>query len=300
MGQSSGAYAVSNWPFAFQEDPLVAGLAAHSGNVFAFSANSAQVAAKEWYNVTAQLGCGSSGDTLECMRSPNITMAAILAAARKTPTPPGSSVTRSLPAFQATIDNITVFESSEYLRRIEAGSLAKIPYLGVMNNHESGFYRISALSQGTLLPESNWTAFELETFICSTAFESKYRDELGIPAYQARHMADWDNVRLYTGPPSSGAYHGSEFESIIGNSEVISGGYPPSHQQMELTNFMQKAWAAFAADPAQGLTDIGWPRHNPDSRSLALLGVNNTSSLEQVRPGTYSDPCSSLDLDYWV
>lgn len=300
VGQSSGGFAVSNWPFAFQETPLVAGLAAHSGNVFAFSANSAEVAAQGWYNVTAQIGCGSSGNTLECMRSPNVTMAAILAAARKAPTPPGSSVTRSLPAFQATIDNITVFETSEYIRRIEARTVAKIPYLGVMNDHESGFYRISALSQGTVLPESNWTAFELETFTCSTAFETKFREELGIPAYQARHMADWDNVRLFTGPPTSGAYHGSEFESIVGNSEDVSGGYPPSSQQRELTHLMQKAWAAFAADPAQGLAGTGWPRYDSDSRSLALLGVNNTASLELVRPETYSYPCSSLDLPYLV
>lgn len=155
-------------------------------------------------------------------------MAAILAAVKKAPTPPGSSVTPSLPAFQEAIDNVTVFETSEYLQRIKAGNLAKIPYLSVMNDHESGFYRISTLSLGTSLPESNWTAFELETFTCSTAFESKYREKLGMPVYQARHMVGWDNVRLYTGSPDSGAYHGSEFESIIGNSQNVSGGFPPS------------------------------------------------------------------------
>lgn len=226
-------------------------------------------------------------------------MAAIVAAVKKAPTPPGSSVTRSQPAFQATIDNITVFDTSEYLQRIKAGNLAKIPYLGVMNDHESGFYRISALSQGTSLPESNWTAFELETFTCSTAFESKYREKLGIPVHQARHMADWDNVRLYTGSPNSGAYHGSEFESIIGNSQNVNGGFPPSSQQLELTQLMQKAWAAFAADPAQGLTEVGWASIKSGSDTLALFGANNTASLELVRPETYDSSCSSLDLEYW-
>lgn len=226
-------------------------------------------------------------------------MVAILAAVRKAPTPPGSSVTRSLPAFQATIDNLTVFKTSEYLQRIEAGNLARIPYLGVMNDHESGFYRISALSQGTSLPEGNWSAFELETFACSTAFETKCREKLGIPAYQARHMADWDNVRLYTGSPDSGAYHGSELESIIGHSQNVSGGYPPSSQQLELTHGMQKAWAAFAADPAQGLTEIGWPGIKSGSETLALFGANNTASLELVRPESYDSSCSSLDLGYW-
>lgn len=226
-------------------------------------------------------------------------MAAILAAVKKAPTPPGSSVTRSLPAFQATIDNITVFDTSEYLQRIKAGNLAKIPYLGVMNDHESGFYRISALSQGTSLPESNWTAFELETFTCSTAFESKYRETLGIPVHQARHMADWDNVRLYTDSPDSDAYHGSEFESIIGNSQNVSGGIPPSSQQLDLTRLMQKAWAAFATDPAQGLTEIGWPGIESGSETLALFGANNTASLELVQPETYDSSCSSMDLEYW-
>lgn len=226
-------------------------------------------------------------------------MAAILAAVKKAPTPPGSSVTRSLPAFQATIDNITVFDTSEYLQRIQVGNLATIPYLGVTNDHESGFYRISALSQGTSLPESNWTAFELETFTCSTAFESRYREKLGIQAYQARHMAHWDNVRLYTGSPDSGAYHGSEYESIIGNSQIVSGGYPPSSQQSKLTHLMQKAWAAFAADPAKGLLEVGWPGIKSGSDTLALLGANNTASLELVVPETYDNSCSSLDLQYW-
>lgn len=299
MGQSSGAYAVANWPYAFTEKPLVAGLAAHSGNVFAFAPNSAEVAAWEWYNTTDLLGCGSSGATLECMRSPNITMAAILAAVRKAPTPPGSSVTRSLPAFQATIDNITVFETSEYLRRIEAGDFARISYLSLMNDHESGFYRISALSQGYYLPESNWTAFEIETFTCSTAFESHYREQLGLPVYRGRHMADWDNVRLYNGAPSSGAYHGSEFESLVGNSEVVSGGYAPSPEQVKLTTLVQGAWAAFAADPVQGLAETGWPRYSSDSTSLALVGVNTTAKIDLIRSETYDYPCSSLGLNYW-
>lgn len=298
IGQSSGAYAVGNWAYAFKEKPLVAGMASHSGNVFAFSANSAEVAASEWYNVTESLGCGSSGETLACMRSRNITTGAILAAAKKAPTPPGSSVTRSLPAFQATIDNVTVFPTTEYLRRINMGNVARIPYLSLMNDHESGFYRISALAAGSSLPESDWTTFELKTFTCSNAFESYYRSKMGIPTYRGRYMADWDNVRLYT-DPSSGAYHGSDLESIIGNSKDVSGGRSPSAAQLELTHTMQKAWATFAADPEGGLVELGWPKYDIHTGSLVLLGVNTTASWSFVRPALYDNTCSSLNLEYW-
>lgn len=158
-------------------------MASHSGNVFAFFPNSAEVAVWGWYNVTVSLGCGSSGETLECMRSTNVTMSAILEAAKKAPILSGSSVTRSLPAFQATTDNVTVFPTTEYMCRINIGDIAKIPYLSLMNNHESGFYRISASVVGSTLSESIWATFERGAFNCSNAFESYYRSKTGISTY---------------------------------------------------------------------------------------------------------------------
>lgn len=231
------------------------------------------------------------------MRSPNITVESILAAAARVPTTGAGS--RALPAFQITQDNRTVFPRPEYESRLASGSLARVPAVQLQADHESGFYRISALARGTALPESNWTLFEQETFTCPLASDARGRAELGITSYQGRYMADWDNLRLFYQPEApydSGAYHGSDINMVVGNSEGVSG-IAPSAEETRLTETMQKAWAAFAADPSDGLTSVmGWPKYQADSETLILLGYNTTSAVEFVDPMTYDFACSGLDI----
>jgi len=122
FGQSAGSVAVDYWAYAYPHDPIVAGLISHSGDVFSFPTNTPELAAKNWYNASAKLGCGSSGDVLGCMRSKNFTE--IKAAAAAVLPPPYSSLTRSQPAFQPMIDNVTVF--ADYYSRSARGDYAKI------------------------------------------------------------------------------------------------------------------------------------------------------------------------------
>lgn len=231
------------------------------------------------------------------MRSPNITISSILAAAARVPTTGAGS--RALPAFQITQDNRTVFPKSEYVARLASGRLAGIPNLQLQTDHESGFYRISALARGTVLPESNWTLFEQETFTCPIAADAGGRAGLNISSYRARYMADWDNLRLFYQPEApydSGAYHGSDINMVVGNTEGVSG-IAPSTEETRLTGTMQKAWAAFAADPADGLTSVmGWPKYQAGPETLILLGYNTTSTVKFVDPRTYDFACQSLGL----
>lgn len=279
------------------QDPAVAGLISHSGNVFSFDSNSAELAASNWYNVSRTLGCGASESTLSCMRSANITIEAILAAAARVPTTGAGS--RALPAFQITQDNRTVFPRPEYESRLASGALARVPALQLQTDHESGFYRISALARGTVLPESNWTLFEQETFTCPLAADAAGRAGLGIASYRVRYMADWDNLRLFYQPEApydSGAYHGSDINMVVGNTEGVSG-IAPLAEETRLTEKMQKAWAAFAADPSDGLTSVmGWPKYQADSETLILLGYNTTSAVKFVDPMAYDFACPGLDI----
>lgn len=280
----------------------MAGLISHSGNVFSFDSNSADLAASNWNTVATALGCDSSSNaTLACMRSPNITMSAILAAAATVPAT-GSS-TRSLPAFQITEDNITVFPTSTYSARLAAGDLARLPYLETHNDHESGFYRISARARGTVLPESNWTTFEQETFNCPYAVEARGRAELGIASYRARYMADWADLRLFwqeEAPFDSGAYHGVDIDMVIGNVAGVNGGLVPEAEEVKLIETMQRAWAAFVADPMGGLENVmGWPRYVDGEETLILLGVNTTAEVGFVDPAVYDYVCPNLGLDFW-
>lgn len=297
IGQSSGAVAVSNWAYAFKDKPLVAGAMSHSGNQFSFPTNTLELAAKNWHNVTGTLGCGTSGSTLACMRSSNITFQAILNAVRLVPAVPQNSLARSQPQFQVTQDNVTFFSNAEYLSRVKSGNIARIPYFQINGNHESGFYRISALSQGNTLPESDWQVFEQETFTCPSAVEAYWRTKAGIPSYRSRNMADWENTRLYN-PPSSGAYHGVEIYSVTGNSELVSG-IAPVEAQVELTEIMQSAWAAFASDPADGLEKLGWPKYIAGEDTLIELGSNNTAAVDFVDTALFDAPCPGRGLDFW-
>lgn len=122
FGQSSGGLAADFWSYAYKQDPIVAGIVSHSGNAYSFPLNTLALAEQNWYNASAQVGCGSSGDNLECMRKVDWTL--IRAAAAKVPAPPGTSQARSQPPFQATIDEIRVF--SNYYARAEAGNHARI------------------------------------------------------------------------------------------------------------------------------------------------------------------------------
>lgn len=297
IGQSSGAVAVSNWAYAFKDNPIVAGMMSHSGSIFSFPILDADSAAKNWNHVASTLGCGASESVLSCMRSENISFQSILNAAKTVPSSPRNSPTRSVPPFQATVDNITFFSISQYVSRLKSATFAPLPHFQIHGDHESGFYRISALAQGRSLPESDWEEFELESFTCATAAETYWRSKSGVPTYRARYMADWDNLRLYD-PPSSGAYHGVEVNMVTGNSEFVSG-IALSLYETKLAGIMQEAWATFAADPARGLLRLGWPHYQADGESLVRLGVHTTPVVEVVSSRMYDSACAALNLPFW-
>lgn len=122
MGQSSGSVSVDYWSYAYVDDPIVSGFVQHSGNAFSFGSNSNYIARKNWYNVSSMLGCGSSGDTLSCMRSKNITE--LEYAASQIKPPPSSNPARASPNFQPTPDNITVFDN--YMPLASGGRFARL------------------------------------------------------------------------------------------------------------------------------------------------------------------------------
>ncbi|GAP85500.2 putative carboxylesterase type b protein [Rosellinia necatrix] len=298
VGQSSGAWAVSNWAYVFQDKPLVAGLISHSGSIFAFPLTDATVAAANWDMVASKLGCQDAESPLSCMRSDDISLEAILSAASAVPAPPISTPARSVAPFQATIDDTTGLSVSEYVSRLKAGNFAPIPHLQIHTDHESGYYRVSSFARlGVALPQSEWDKFELQTFTCATAAETYHKFKAGVPVYRARYFSDWDNLRLYE-PPSSGPYHGVDINMVIGNSEVVSG-VAPSQAEQKLTELVQGAWAAFAANPSRGAEGLGWPTYQPSEETLVRVGIHTTPEIDFVLPSIYDQACSESNFSYW-
>lgn len=113
MGQSSGSVAVDYWSYAYVQDPIVSGFIQHSGNAFSFGLNSNSTALKHWYAASSLLGCGSSGDTLSCMRTKNTSE--LEYATTQIQPPPSSNPARASPIFQPTPDNVTVFGNYDAL-----------------------------------------------------------------------------------------------------------------------------------------------------------------------------------------
>jgi carboxylesterase type B len=122
-GQSCGSASVDYWAYAYRDEPLVSGLISHSGTALSFPVNSAKLAAQHWFNASAVAGCTSEdeGEILACMRKQDIGTIRNAAASVKVPT---TNPARKAPAFQPTIDGVTVFEN--YTALSADGKFARI------------------------------------------------------------------------------------------------------------------------------------------------------------------------------
>jgi carboxylesterase type B len=120
FGQSAGSVSVGYLAYSYPDDPIVAGYIMHSGTPHSWTPETPDVAAAHWYNASSFLGCGSTGDVLECMKAQNTS--AILAAVAKNPFDPSPALLQ--PQFQPKVDNVTVFPN--YTQLAATGKLAKL------------------------------------------------------------------------------------------------------------------------------------------------------------------------------
>jgi cholinesterase len=287
-GQSSGGAAVDWWSYAHKDNPIVHGLMSTSGNVFSFPMNPPQKQTENWYALSAAVGCGSSGDTLPCMRKQPFDT--ISKAVSKIAPSPGGSPVRSTPPFYPKVDNETIF--SDYLSLSAAGKFAPLPYFHGHNNYEQGYYVIPAFAQGRNVTANQTDQFLLESFVCPISYEARSRVNAKVPTWVYRYFGDWDNTRLY---PTSGAYHGTELNMILGGSEDASG-LPASQAQKDTARLFQRAVAAFAEDPKNGLSKIGWPMFNPQKESWIEIGKGNEPKATFAKPERYDGACGDVVL----
>ena len=160
-------------------------------------------------------------------------------------------------------------------------------------DREDGYYRVTAYANGIVPTGDQIRQFLLESFTCPNSYQAHYRRAQHVPTWQYRYFGDWDNIRLY---PDSGAYHGSDMEMLFGASEDVSGIAPSSNEEA-VTALMQKAWAAFANDPARGLSMVmQWPKFGSDEKSLIRLAYHNAQTVDFVDPISYDGPCSTITL----
>lgn len=289
-GQSSGGAAVDWWSYAYKQDPIVHGLMSTSGNAFSFPMNTPQKQISNWYTLSASLGCGNSTSTgtLSCMRK--LPFETVSATVSKVAPSPGGSPVRLTPPFYPMVDNETIF--ADYISLLSSGNFAKLPYFHGHNNYEQGYYVIPAFAQGRNVTEAQSAQFLLESFVCPTSYEARHRLDAKVPTWVYRYFGDWDNTRLY---PTSGAYHGTELHMILGGSEDASG-LPALQPQKDTVKLFQRAVAAFTEDPKNGLSRLGWPQFDPQTKSWIEIAVANKPEVTFARPDKYDAPCSNITL----
>jgi carboxylesterase type B len=297
FGQSAGGSSVDYWAYAYQMDPIVAGLISQSGTALSYRPNTPEYSQSLFYNVSGTLGCGGnttdSASVIACVRSKNFTQ--ILAAARIVPALPSPALAQA--AFHPTVDDTIVF--ANYTALGEAGHFARIPYLAGNGNYEAGFYRVGAFNANKTLSPEAWQLFNQRAFTCPTKYANDFRVQHNVPTWRYRYMADWENLRLYGawgGYPDSGSYHGSDLTMLFGTAYDVTG--QNNTCQEELTSrYIQGAWAAFGRSPTTGLDSYGWPSYSANTSSLVRLGNDNQAIPSFVSPSLYDNVCPPVDVN---
>lgn len=140
------------------------------------------------------------------------------------------------------------------------------PYLVGNGNYEAGFYKLAAFATKRSLTENQWDMFNLQGFTCASRIAAENRLHNGVTTYRYRYFGDWANLRLH---PGSGAYHGADLNMWHGVGQDVSG-EPNSELEDKTSAYMMKAMIAFATDPEDGLSKMGWPKYaDPESNGSA-------------------------------
>ena len=87
---------------------------------------------------------------------------------------------------------------------------------------------------------------------CSSAEAAKARALLKIPSWR------YHFVNNKSGNLTDGAKHGDEVPHVFGVAKFID--------KPLATKVLMPAWAAFAKDPVNGLSNLGWPKYDPTGK----------------------------------
>jgi carboxylesterase type B len=204
-----------------------------------------------------------------------------------------SALTTSTVAFGPTVDEKVVF--SDYIERSQEGNFVQRPLLIGNADNEAGLFRAITALGGTNAPESVWTTMNQGTFDCPAAARANISVSNGIPTWRYRWFGDFPNTRI-TSVPDSGAWHASELPllfDIVPSGVEIPGNTP---EEIEIGNYFRGAWATFAKDPVNGLTNYGggWPSYDVGKQTLVRLAYQNQTGTNLALGNTYDTSCPAI------
>lgn len=282
FGQSAGGASVDYYSYAWNSDPIAAGFIPESGTVFSWGLpNSKSEAAASWFNTTANLGCGDASSdaasVLSCMRSKDYD--SILNAI-----PSATGTAGILGFFGPTIDDKVVF--SNYTERTPA----KVPVLVGSNDYEGGYFRTMFALAGEIHPDVFWDIFNLQEFTCPAGIRANASVTSGNPTWRYRYFGVFPNTAISS---EAGAYHAAEIPLLFDTAPDVIDDTP---EEESIGKYMRGAWAAFAKDPAEGLTKYGWPSYDVAKDTLIRLAFDNVTGTNAVNPSLYDANCKYVNV----
>lgn len=280
FGQSAGGASVDLYSYAWTSDPIAAGFISQSGTAFSWGLpHSADEQTTAWFNVTAPLGCGNassnSTEVLACMRTKNYQD--IINAI------PGPSSVESniLGYFGPTVDDTIVF--SNYTLRTPAA----VPLLIGHNNYEAGFFRTLFALQNITLPDIFWDNLDLQGFTCPAGIRANVSVAAKNPTWRYMYFGEFPDLQISS---EAGTWHASELPLIF---DTVPASPSPTTEEISIANYMRGAWAAFAKNPAKGLSTYGdgWPTYNASAETLIRLAYDNVTGTNLALPSLYDALC---------
>ncbi|KAJ9637133.1 hypothetical protein H2199_007419 [Coniosporium tulheliwenetii] len=231
-----------------------------------------------WEALSAALGCQTAPSEIECVRAASATDIK-------------SIIERNALDFPPVVDGVT--QTNNVAAAITFDTAAQVPLLIGTNSEEGRVFavgiqnvddQLAALIPGQPLLQAAIkaayspavyttpyrTAAAIITdlvFQCPAAALANLAASTGYDVWRYWFDASFPNTQYF---PDAGVYHGSEITQVFGT-------YPregATEQQVELSKYMQTAWANFAKDPAKG---PGWPKLRSQVLDLQDLGGRGSS-----------------------
>ncbi|KAG9959933.1 chlorogenic acid esterase precursor, partial [Aureobasidium melanogenum] len=265
-GQSAGGASVAYYPYAFADEPIVAGLIADSGATGILAKS--DPTHSNFTTLAGFVGCGNLNASAElaCVRGVDSTTLenalSNYVISKKTPTI----------SFTPSDDNITVF--TNYTDRIIHGHLARLPLITGSNTNEgAGFVPFTPSGPG----HATLVNTTLSIIACPVARDVARRSLFPslYPTYRYLYTGNFTNIS-----PVSwfGAYHSAELPLLFGTHDEYGPGNSTSFEYT-VSKTMEALWLSFAENPAAGpktfnSSDGGyfaWPQFQQSSDSLVVF-----------------------------
>ncbi|KAH9485674.1 Cholinesterase [Psilocybe cubensis] len=308
FGQSAGSMAVDAYSFMHPNDTIVKGTIQMSGTLIQGDSPgglaNATYEGDIWNSLAESLNCGNGKSKFNTQTFTKLLPIldpddAQLACMKAVPFRTLEDAVMKFGAivFKAFIDDITLF--TDLPQRIASGKFLKVPLLSGSVLNENDIFVVAAeltTPPSIVFPLLTEVAADLQTqvaFTCPAGTNAQDRLNVNLPVWRYQYQAVFSDLSTR---PELRSYHQAEVPIVFGTYDTAISAVKSTTTEVNLSKYMQKAWVAFARDPANGLTNYGWPTYNATSDSLVQLGgPANPSGLSLGQGSLLDHTCNHSD-----